>query len=98
MALNSHRSRWHVAGRVLVAALLGYVLANTLGLFLAFALPVDRLSGVIIGTLATFVIWASVVIWVFASGRLRTVVASLLAAIVLTGGAAWGLYLLEASS
>ena len=98
MAIKSRRSRWHIAGRVLVGTLLGYVLANTLGLFLVFALPMDRLSGVAFGTVLSFLIWGAVIMWVFSTKRLRTVTLSLLAAISLTGAAAWGLYVLEQSS
>ncbi|MCY4123205.1 MAG: DUF3649 domain-containing protein [Acidobacteria bacterium] len=98
MPIRSRRSRWHIAGRVLVGTFLGYLLANTLGLFLVFALPMDRLTGVAFGTILSFLIWGVVVMWVFSTKRLRTVTLSLLAAISLTGAAAWGLYVLEQSS
>ena len=96
--IKSRHSRWHIAARVLVATFLGYLLANSLGLFLVFALPMDRLTGVAFGTVLSFPIWGAVVMWVFAAKRLRTVTLSLVAAISLTGAAAWGLYVLEQAS
>ena len=96
--VKSRRSRWHITARLLVATLLGYLLANSLGLFLVLALPMDRLTGVAFGTVLSFPIWGAVIMWVFAAERLRTVTLSLAAAISLTGAAAWGLYVLERSS
>ena len=96
--IENRRRRWQVAARVLVATFLGYLLANSLGLFLVFALPMDRLTGVAFGTVLSFAIWGAVIMWVFAAKRLRTVTLSLVAAISLTGAAAWGLYVLEQSS
>ena len=96
--IESRRRRWQVAARVLVATFLGYLFANSLGLFLVFALPMDRLTGVAFGTVLSFVIWGAVVMWVFAAKRLRAVALGLVAAISLTGAAAWGLYVLEQSS
>lgn len=96
--IESRRRRWQIAGRVLVATFLGYLLANSLGLFLVFALPMDRLTGVAFGTILSFLVWGGVVMWVFAAKRLRSVTLSLAAAISLTGAAAWGLYVLEQSS
>ncbi|MYN64754.1 MAG: DUF3649 domain-containing protein [Acidobacteria bacterium] len=96
--VENRRRRWQVAARVLVATFLGYLLSNSLGLFLVFALPMDRLTGVAFGTVLSFVIWGAVIMWVFGAKRLRTVTLSLAAAISLTGAAAWGLYVLEQSS
>ena len=98
MPIKSRRSRWHVTARVLVGVFLGYLLANSLGLFLVFALPMDRLTGVAFGTVSIFLVWGAVIMWVFAAKRLWTVTLSLVTAVSLTGAAAWGLYVLEQSS
>lgn len=97
MSISSNRSRWHVTGRVLAAVLLGYILANTLGSLLIFVLPVDRISGIIIGTLSTFLFWGAAVMWTFTVDSMRHVMLGLLSAIVLTSAATWAMYSLEST-
>lgn len=97
MGIKSKRSRWHITGRTLVAIFIGYLFANSLALFLVFALPMDRLHGVILGTLLTFVFWLVAIMWVFSVDRMRTASLSLTLSTVAFGAAAWGLYVLEVS-
>ncbi|MEM1110304.1 MAG: iron transporter [Pseudomonadota bacterium] len=97
MAIKSSKSRWNITGRTLLAIVPGYLLSNSLALFLVFALPMDRLHGVILGTLLTFVFWAAIIMWVFSIDRLKTAALGILVATVLSGGAAYALYVLEIS-
>lgn len=92
---SSQNRRWAVTQRVLASVFLGYILANTLGLMLALGLPVDRLTGILIGTLATFVVWAAAIMWIFAQKSNVRVWLGLLAAIAITGAMAYGLFLLN---
>lgn len=87
--------RWQVASRVLAGALPGYLLANTVGLLLAIGLPVSKISGIAIGTMASFLIWAVAVMWAFCVPKARTAWLGLSGAVAATGVAAWLLYLLE---
>lgn len=83
---------WSVAKRILVAVLLGYILANTTGAAVAMALPGSKISGVVMGTLLTFVIWAAAILWVFAEPSLKKVMMWMTTAIIVTAGIAGLLY------
>ena len=85
---------WRLAIRVLAAVVLGYVLANTTGTAIALALPATAVSGVVVGTLLTFSIWAAAVLWVFAQPSLKKAVIGLTSAIAVTGGIAGLLFAL----
>ncbi|MEM1411365.1 MAG: hypothetical protein AAGH19_03325 [Pseudomonadota bacterium] len=87
--------RWHVTSRVVAAILPAFILTNTAAVLLALALPGERLTGAAIGTFASFLIYVAIIMWVFSVERLRTVWLGLTAAIIVTGGGAWLLYLLE---
>ena len=91
MVAATRRSRWYVAGRTASAILLGYVFASTAGL--AFALTFgDRISGVLAGTIATFLIWGAAIMWAFAVEKTRTVLLGLGSGILITAGLSWAFY------
>ncbi|MEM6708345.1 MAG: DUF3649 domain-containing protein [Pseudomonadota bacterium] len=98
MARGAGHSRWYVTGRTLAAIFLGYLFASTSCLVVALALPVDRLTGVAIGTLLTFLVWGGAIMWAFAVERTRTVVLGLGGGTVLSGLIAWGLYLVKGAA
>ncbi|MEM1144326.1 MAG: DUF3649 domain-containing protein [Pseudomonadota bacterium] len=95
--LKSGRTRWHITARVALATIGGYLFANAIALVLVFSLPIDRLHGVVLGTLLTFPIWVGAVMWVFSAERLLPVTCKLLGSSVLMLGASASLYLLEAN-
>ncbi|MEM9174031.1 MAG: iron transporter [Myxococcota bacterium] len=79
---------WIVVQRVVASVFLGFVLANLGGLALARWLPLDRMSGMIVGTLSTFLIWTAATLWVFAQDSNARVWCGLAAAIALSGSVA----------
>lgn len=81
--------RWHVAARVLAAALLGYLVTNAVGVIVALSSPAPKPSAVAGTTIASFLLWALIAMWVFSVRRTRTVWLGLLAALVVSGTTAW---------
>ncbi|MEM1436343.1 MAG: hypothetical protein AAGG11_19990 [Pseudomonadota bacterium] len=92
MARKGRYSRWYVTGRTIAAVLLGYLFASTSGLVIALVMPADRITGVLTGTIATFLLWGAAIMWAFAVEQTRTVLLGLGCAIGLTGALAWALY------
>ena len=90
--------RWHVTARVLAAVLLGYLVTNTVGVMIALASPASKPSAVAGATIASFLLWAVIAMWVFWVRRTRTVWLGLLAALVVSAAAAWLLIGAEASA
>ncbi|MEM1154259.1 MAG: DUF3649 domain-containing protein [Pseudomonadota bacterium] len=95
MGIKSNRTRWHITWRTLVAIFLGYLFANSVSMLLMFILPLDRLHGVVLGTLLTFVFWTAAVMWVFSVDRMRAAAVPMLICTVIFSAAAWRLYLLD---
>lgn len=89
---------WHVASRWLAAALLGYLVTNTVGIALALAWPATKPSAVAGATVASFLFWALIGMWVFSVQRTRTVWVGLGGALAFSGAAAWLLVLSETSA
>lgn len=87
--------RWHVASRVTAAIIPGFLLTNTLGVFLALLAPGGKALGTAYATLASYALYTAIIIWIFSVKRLRTIWVGLCAGIVVTGGGAWLLLLLE---
>ena len=87
--------RWHIASRVFAATLLGYLLANSVGLIISLALTNDPVTGIVAGTMSTFVTWCAVAMWAFAVERTRTVWLGLLGAVAVTGAIAASAYVLK---
>lgn len=92
-AMENSRA-WSVSKRVLAAVFLGYILANTVGTAISLALPVSTISGVVVGTLSTFVIWACAILWVFAEPSMKKVMIGLTVAIAISTATAALLFLL----
>ncbi|MEM9621685.1 MAG: hypothetical protein AAF993_08560 [Pseudomonadota bacterium] len=90
--------RWHIASRTFAAVLLGYLLANTVGLLLSLGLPLDRVSGLVLGTLMTFLVWGLASMWVFWVERTRTAWLGLAGGVLITGTLAAFFYFLENSA
>jgi hypothetical protein len=72
------RYRWMICGRVVAAAIGGYLIAALVSTLLALLLPLllpsatARSGGVLLASLLSFLCYALVVIWVFACrGALR---------------------------
>nr|WP_272889366.1 DUF3649 domain-containing protein [Stutzerimonas stutzeri] len=60
-------SRWNIASRVLAALVGGYALAYAVTAFLSVYLPLTRPDRVVFSSLASFAVWTSVAIYVFAA-------------------------------
>ena len=54
---KTSRRPWHVAARVLAAALLGYLVTNAVGVAVALMLPASKPSAVAGATIASFLLW-----------------------------------------
>ena len=87
-----------MTARVVAAVVLGYLVTNTVGVMLALASPASKPSAVAGATIASFLLWAVIAMWVFSVRRTRTVWAGLLGALVVSGGAGWLLIGAEASA
>lgn len=80
-----------LVSRIVAALFGGYALAALTSLA-AVALPIERTQAVLAGMLASFVVYAGAVIWVFAVRSARRAWAGLLAAAVPLGPAAWSVW------
>jgi len=94
----SSLSGWHIAQRVFAGLILGFILTNTSGVFLALLPPGDVVPAVAWTTLLSWVLYLAIVIWVFSVKNLKTIWLGLIGAIVLTTAGAFGLYALGAGS
>ena len=92
MPIDSRRSRWHITARVVLATFGGYLFANSLSLFIVFALPVSRLSAIITMTFLTFLLWTAASMWVFSTDRIRSATIGLLGSSVVFAAGAILLY------
>ncbi|MGP1717614.1 MAG: hypothetical protein ACTS9Y_10595 [Methylophilus sp.] len=61
------RYRLMVASRILAAIIGGYALTSALSVLLALLLPVSRSEATLAATMLSFVLYAAVVLWVFAA-------------------------------
>ncbi|MEM7100009.1 MAG: iron transporter [Pseudomonadota bacterium] len=95
MARVIENRRWHIASRVFAVILMGYLFANGVGLLVSLGLPLDRVTGVVVGTLLTFLIWGLVAMWAFWVDRTRTVWLGLIGGVIVSGGLAALFYFLE---
>ncbi|WP_245593419.1 DUF3649 domain-containing protein [Azospirillum halopraeferens] len=80
-----------VAARIVAALFGGYALAALSGVAV-LALPVSKLQAVIAGMLASFLIWAGAVVWVFAARSAARAWAGLLIAAAPLLAAAWSVW------
>jgi hypothetical protein len=67
------RYRWMVTSRVLAAVVGGYALTSAATVLFALIWPLPRAEAVAASTLLSFALYASVIVWIFAVRRLRTV-------------------------
>lgn len=77
-----------LVSRIVAAMLGGYALA-ALTSVAAVALPIDRVQGVLTGMLASFVVYAGAVVWVFAVRSARRAWLGLVVAALVLLPAAW---------
>ena len=61
------RYRLMVASRILAAVIGGYALTAALSVLLALLLPVSRSEATLAATMLSFILYAVVVLWVFAT-------------------------------
>ena len=87
----SARYRWLVASRGLAAVLGGYALTSAASTLLALLWPLPLAEAVAASTMLSFVLYTLIIIWVFASQRLRTIWLGLLAATALCTLLSWAL-------
>lgn len=80
-----------LVSRIVAAVFGGYALA-ALASVAAVALPIARPQAVLTGMLASFVVYAGAVVWVFAVRSARRAWAGLLVAAVPLGLAAWSVW------
>ena len=67
MSRNISTNRWNITSRVLAALVGGYAVAYAVTAFLAVYLPLARPDRVVFSSLASFLVWTAVVIYVFAA-------------------------------
>ncbi|MEM7431015.1 MAG: hypothetical protein AAF351_03645 [Pseudomonadota bacterium] len=87
-------SRWHITSRTIAAMVFGLIVANSIGAFLSLAIPGPLIRNSMYLMVFGFIIYAAIILWVFAVERLRTVWWGLLSAFVLTAGGSFLLILL----
>ena len=72
--------RWAVASRVLAAIAGGYTLCSAATVLLALLWPLPQAEAVAASTMLSFALYTTIIIWIFAVKRLKTVWLGLLAA------------------
>lgn len=65
--MNVHRTRFDVALRIVTASAGAYAVSALSAMWLAVSLPLPRSEAVLVGTMASFVICACIVLWAFAA-------------------------------
>ena len=73
MSARVKHSARYVATRTALAVFLGYLFASSGGLVFGLALPTDKMTGLMAGTMATFFIWGLSIMWAFSVKQTRTV-------------------------
>ena len=92
MSRSASNNRWGIASRVLAALVGGYAVAYAVTAFLAVYLPLARPDRVVFSSLASFAVWAAVVIYVFAArsaGLFSIATATQSSAVRDSGSAGW---------
>lgn len=82
---SSSGHRRDISLRVILAILGGYCLVNTLGILLAYLLPLTKSDAVMTAILLSFAVYAGCVIWVFAVQTLAKAALGLLLPAALFG-------------
>jgi len=81
--------RWLVASRVLAAVLGGYALTSAATVLLALIWPLPQAQAVMASSMLSFSLYTAIIVWIFATKRVRTLWAGLIAATALCGALAW---------
>ncbi|MFV0278906.1 MAG: DUF3649 domain-containing protein [Parahaliea sp.] len=81
--------RWLVASRVLAAVLGGYALTSAATVLLALIWPLPQAEAVVASTLLSFTVYTCVIVWIFATRRLRTVWLGLVIATAACAALSW---------
>lgn len=86
---STSRYRWMVASRVLAAVVVGYALTSSATVLLALLWPLPKAEAVLAASMLSFLLYAGVIVWIFAVKRLRTVWLGLITATALCAGLSW---------
>lgn len=89
MACDTARYRWMVLSRVLAAVVGGYTLTSFGTVLLALLWPLPQAEAILASTMLSFALYVCVVLWVFATKRLRTIWCVLATASALCAGGSW---------
>lgn len=84
--------RWAVFSRVLAAAFGGYALSASAAVLLALIWPAPRVQGVLWGSMLSFAIYTTAVIWAFTTRSAIRAWGGMLAGAALCAGLAWWLH------
>ncbi len=74
MASVLSKGRWNVVIRIVLAVVSGYILSNLVSIALALFSPQVLAEAVLTFTLLSFLIYALIIIWVFADPSLKRIV------------------------
>ncbi|SNR79928.1 Protein of unknown function [Methylobacillus rhizosphaerae] len=85
------RDRLAVASRILAAVVGGYALTAAIAILLALVWPIPKAEAVLASTMLSFVIYAAVVIWVFATRSAARAWVGLLVPLAVVGLLCWWL-------
>lgn len=89
LSLPAARYRWAVASRVVAAVVGGYALTSAATVLLALLWPLPQAEAVLAASMLSFLLYAGVIVWIFAVKRLRTVWLGLLSATALCSVLSW---------
>lgn len=70
---TEHKTSLNIVTRIIAAIGGGYLLANLIVILLSYLLPGPQANNVMTGMLASYPIYAAVMLWVFASKTIRQV-------------------------
>lgn len=88
------RAGVYITSKILAICTLGFVLTNSLGIFLSFVIPGTHLDIVIWITVLAFLFYSGLIMWVFHEKSLKVIWLSLSVGVALTIGASsliwWG--------
>ena len=88
------RASVYITSKIIAICTLGFVLTNSLGIFLSFVIPGTHLDIVIWITVLAFLFYSGLIMWVFHEKSLKVIWLSLSVSVVLTIGASsliwWG--------
>jgi len=86
---ESARYRWMVASRILAAAVGGYALTSAATVLVSLLWPMPQAQAVGATTMLSFILYAIIIIWVFAAKNLRRIWATIVTSTVVCSALAW---------